>query len=217
MAAALRVFSTHGFAGATNQLVANEAGVKSAGLIYHYFASKEDLLRAVAERYAPPLRLLERGEEIVALPPREGLTLIGQAYLSLLDDEQFGRCVTLIWGEALRNPPLAATIHQVGPRRLINLVENFLDRKMGEGLLRRADVHITARLFIWPFMGLLLSRRLFGPDFNPFESKAMLETHVELFLQGIAAPSQNANTGRSTGALLSAAPEAVSERTTAEI
>ena len=48
VAVALRVFSTHGFGGATNQLVAKEAGVKSAGLIYHYFASKEDLLRAVA-------------------------------------------------------------------------------------------------------------------------------------------------------------------------
>jgi len=129
---------------------------------------------------------LERGEELLALPPREGLTLIGQAYLSLLDDEQFGRCVTLIWGEALRNPALAATIHQSGPARLIALIEKFLALKMDQGLLRREDTQIAARLFIWPFMGLNLSRRLFGPDFNPFDSHTMLETHIDLYLRGLA-------------------------------
>lgn len=44
--AATRVFAAHGFAGATMQAVAEEAGVKKP-LIYHYFGSKEGLYSAV--------------------------------------------------------------------------------------------------------------------------------------------------------------------------
>lgn len=53
--AAERVFVQRGFDGATMQEIADEAGV-SAGNIYRYFESKDDLIRAVAQvcgdRYA---------------------------------------------------------------------------------------------------------------------------------------------------------------------
>jgi AcrR family transcriptional regulator len=39
---ALQVFSTKGFLAATNKAIAEAAEINSPGLIYHYFASKED-------------------------------------------------------------------------------------------------------------------------------------------------------------------------------
>jgi len=44
--AALELIAEHGFHGAPMSLVAQRAGV-SAGIIYHYFASKEDLIHAL--------------------------------------------------------------------------------------------------------------------------------------------------------------------------
>ena len=41
--AALDCFARHGYDGATNKLIAEAAGMKSAALIYHYFPSKEIL------------------------------------------------------------------------------------------------------------------------------------------------------------------------------
>ena len=47
--AALELIAEHGFHGAPMALVAKRAGV-SAGIIYHYFASKEDLIHALYQR-----------------------------------------------------------------------------------------------------------------------------------------------------------------------
>ena len=44
--AALELIAEHGFHGAPMSAVAQRAGV-SAGIIYHYFASKEDLIHAL--------------------------------------------------------------------------------------------------------------------------------------------------------------------------
>jgi TetR/AcrR family transcriptional regulator, repressor of fatR-cypB operon len=47
--AALELIAEHGFHGAPMSLVAQRAGA-SAGIIYHYFASKEELIRALYQR-----------------------------------------------------------------------------------------------------------------------------------------------------------------------
>jgi len=46
MEAAMRVFAQKGYMRATNKDVAQEAGI-TTGLIYHYFDSKEALLKAL--------------------------------------------------------------------------------------------------------------------------------------------------------------------------
>ena len=54
---ALEVFSTKGFSAASNRDIARAAGINSPGLIYHYFASKEDLLMSAIERHAAPMQM----------------------------------------------------------------------------------------------------------------------------------------------------------------
>ncbi len=50
--AAMRVFAQKGFTRATNKDIAREAGI-TAGLIYHYFESKEAVLKAIIEGRSP--------------------------------------------------------------------------------------------------------------------------------------------------------------------
>src|SRR5262249_24315106 len=111
---ALEVFSRKGFLQATNKEVAQSAGINSPGLIYHYFASKEDLLRAVVEQYASPLHLIARADALMALPPEEALAQLGRAYLRLIDDPQIAAFVRVLFGEAVRSPRFAELFGELG-------------------------------------------------------------------------------------------------------
>jgi len=75
---AFRVFAAQGFDKATNRDIAAAAGIGSPGLIYHYFADKEDLFRQVIEQRDPLDPLVEQIAYLMELPPREALSLFGR-------------------------------------------------------------------------------------------------------------------------------------------
>lgn len=65
-------FVTHGLNGARVDRIAETAGVNK-NLIYHYFASKEQLYLEVLERIYSGLRATQDDERLRALPPPEGM------------------------------------------------------------------------------------------------------------------------------------------------
>ncbi len=183
---ALKVFSRKGFIQATNKEVAESAGINSPGLIYHYFASKEDLLRAVVEQYAPPLQLVARADALMALPPEEALSQFGQAYLRLMDDPQMGAFVRVLFAEALRAPRFAELFGEVGPLRVLQFLTEYLRHKMDEGLLRRVDPSIAARCFIGPLDTYLITRTVLGLTGSPdVDAETIVATTVGIFLRGL--------------------------------
>jgi AcrR family transcriptional regulator len=184
--AALAVFSTKGFLQATNRDVAEAAEINSPGLIYHYFADKNALLRAVLERYAPPLQLVAHAEELMALPPEAGLTQFGRTYLQLVDNPQVRAFLRLAIGEAPRSPEFAATFGEIGPLRVWRLLAGYLQRKMDEGLLRRTDPVLAARCFVGPLVTHLFTRVLLGfTDETDVDADALVAASVSIFLRGI--------------------------------
>ncbi len=183
---ALKVFSRKGFTQATNKEVAEAAGINSPGLIYHYFASKEDLLRAVVEQHAPPLQLVTRADELMALPPEEALSQFGRSYLRLIEDPQFGAFIRVLLGEAIRSPQFAQLFGEIGPLRVMHLLAEYLRRKMEEGLLRRADPLIAARCFMGPLVTYLMTRAVLGLTDDPeVDAETILATVVGVFLRGL--------------------------------
>jgi AcrR family transcriptional regulator len=189
---ALAVFSTKGFLQATNRDVAEAAGINSPGLIYHYFADKNALLRAVLERYAPPLQLAAHPEELMALPPEEGLTHFARAYMQLTENPQVAAFLRLVFGEAARSPEFAATFGEIAPFRVLRLLAGYLQRKMEEGLLRPVDPALTARLFAGPLVLQLLGRVLFDlPDQAQPDPAALVAANVSVFLRGDGAAGES--------------------------
>lgn len=81
MAAAGRVFAERGYEGATMADVAREAGFSKAG-VYHYYASKEDLLygllRVSLEQVLEDLTKADPGEEV---EPRRRLGVLIETYV----------------------------------------------------------------------------------------------------------------------------------------
>ncbi len=185
---ALQVFSTRGFVQATNKDIAAAAGIGSPGLIYHYFKDKADLLRAVAEQHAPPMQVIARGEEWMALPPAEALTQLGLAYMRLREAPQVCAFLRLVLGEALRDPEFGRLLGEVGPMRILNMLADYMQRQMDRGVLRRMDPHLAARCFLGPIvMIVLLQNVLQLPDAQEIDPAALVAASVDVFLRGMQA------------------------------
>src|SRR5215471_9375496 len=85
---ALRVFAEKGFTRATNRDIAHEAGI-TTGLIYYYFQSKEDLLRAVLETRSPIQVMAQISPEMLEEPPETLLFVLVIRALSVVESEPF--------------------------------------------------------------------------------------------------------------------------------
>jgi AcrR family transcriptional regulator len=184
MAGALEVFSRKGFTQATNKDVAEASGIQSPGLIYHYFASKEELLRAAVEEHAPPLQLLARADALMALPPEEFLTQVGQAYGRMAADPRMAASLRVLFGEALRSPRFAELFGEVGPLRILQFLTDYLRRQMDDGRLRPVDPAVAARCFIGPLVTYLITGPVLGLTDN-VDWDAVVATAVDLFLRGL--------------------------------
>ncbi|MFG3699577.1 TetR/AcrR family transcriptional regulator [Micromonospora sp. NPDC047620] len=109
--AARRCFLREGFHRTTMQDVIAEAGL-SVGAVYRYFPSKADLINAIAEdavggaevvldevlRQEPPLPLVEALDRALAYVEMQ------------LGDDGVLRIAIQVWGEAQRDPALAAFV-----------------------------------------------------------------------------------------------------------
>jgi AcrR family transcriptional regulator len=184
MEAALRVFARKGFAGATNKDIAREAGI-TAGLIYHYFANKEALLKAIIEERSPVQLLRELPPEMRDLPPETLLRYLLQQMLALVEDEKFMQLLRVYLSELIHNPdvsPLGIPAIQEGTKFL----EDYLARKMENGELRRVDPTLAAQVIMGSIMDVVLRRQVLrDPVMLRYTHEQIVEGVVSTALQGL--------------------------------
>ena len=183
---ALEVFASKGFERATNKDIAKAAGIRSARLIYHYFKDKSDLFRQVVEQRAPVLQLLSCSDSLMALPPRQVLTLLGDAFVKIMENRAALALFRLMIGEAMRRPMVAEMLNPIGPGRGFGFLTRYLQQQMDAGVLRRMDPGAAARCFIGPLIAFVLTREVFPQtDARTLSPETMVATTVEIFLQGM--------------------------------
>src|SRR5512141_2219879 len=124
--AALKVFSTKGFHKATNKDIAQAAGGISPGLIYWYFKDKEDLFLSIIRERAAIFQLADHPEQLMDLPPRQGLELIGRTYLSIFQVPGNVAIFRILIGEAIRFPQIAEMFFKLAGRRFLDLLSQYL-------------------------------------------------------------------------------------------
>lgn len=192
---AFQVFASKGFEKATNKDIAAASGIGSAGLIYHYFKDKSDLFREVVEQHLPVLQLLTHTEEeMMDKPPRDVLTLFGQAFLRVLEDPKSIALMKLLMGEAFRHPLIAGMLNQIGPSRSIAFLTRYLEQQMSAGVLKPMNPGAAARCFVGSLVAYMVTREVFlQPDAKQISSDTMVATAVEVFLQGIEISLPDAN------------------------
>ncbi|NOK57579.1 MAG: TetR/AcrR family transcriptional regulator [Chloroflexi bacterium AL-W] len=187
---ALEVFARKGFEKATNKDIAQEAGIRSTGLIYHYFKDKADLLRQVLEQHAPILQLLNHSEEMMSKPPREVLTALGQAFLQIVEHRSAISAAKVMFGESARQPAIADLVNKIGPTRGVSFITMYLTHQIKMGTLRPINPHAAARTFIGSLMAFIVMREVFPqPDAQNLSAEEMVATTVAIFLQGTEHPN----------------------------
>jgi TetR/AcrR family transcriptional regulator len=144
LAAALEVFSQHGFRGATLDQIAGVAGLSKPNLLY-YFASKEAihaaLLSGLLMTWLDPLRALDPDGDPVA-------ELLGYVHRKLELSRDCPRESRLFANEMLQGAPRIRAVIEGELRDLVQEKSAVLRRWMDEG--RIAPVHPVHLIFsIW--------------------------------------------------------------------
>jgi len=155
--AALRCFSRDGFHNTTTADIVRESGV-SQGSLYLYFATKEDIVVALADERRQGeamINALAQGEE----DPIRGLLALIELYGEGLTDPHriaMRRVGIQGWGEALRNERIRKSAIE-GLATVRQAIERLVERGQRTGQIRpEADVEAFARTLVATFQGLVL-------------------------------------------------------------
>lgn len=185
--AALDCFTRYGYDGATNKLIAEAAGMKSAGIIYHYFPSKEDLFQACLER----VTAFDTMHEVITAnqddPPEVFLRRVGRTYLGIMrDDQRLIRLVLMLFSAIQSHPELPPlALRRIAPAFILPLL-SYLQRQVDLAVLRPLPPLSAAQQFFGP----LAVRAIFGslPDtflpLPPLTDEAFVDNLVQTFLDG---------------------------------
>jgi AcrR family transcriptional regulator len=166
VAAARACFARSGFHNATLQDVFAEAGL-SAGCVYNYFRSKDELMLAIAEeRHEEERRLIAEASEMD--DPVAALRRIAQTFADqyLKDDGLEKRRIALqTWSEAQINPFILSSVRagMDGPR--LQLAQLIRRGQAAKRLTSTHDANAIAHIIIALFHGSVL-QKLWKPDID---------------------------------------------------
>jgi AcrR family transcriptional regulator len=149
----LRLFADQGFESTTIADIARETGA-AHGLVYHYFASKEELLNEILKRFSFLAALRDLMAVAPGRPAREVLPEIATGFSAMLDERS--DLLRLVVRESQTNPQVAAALGGVIGEGLM-LLTDYLDGRIAAGELRQHDVTVTARAIFWALVAGHLS------------------------------------------------------------
>ncbi len=188
IAAALDLFVERGFASTKLDDVATRAGV-SKGTLYLYFASKEDLFKAVIQQGILPV--LDQGEEMLAQHNGDASSLL-QAMLmrwwELVGATHLAGIPKLMISEARNFPEVAQYYYENVIVRGRSLIRQVLERGIAAKQFRVGDMESTIDVILAPQMMLTIWRYSLAPcDCGKQDPEIYLRTHLELLLNGLKA------------------------------
>ncbi|MDQ7989801.1 MAG: TetR/AcrR family transcriptional regulator [Candidatus Dactylopiibacterium sp.] len=186
LAAALEVFSVHGYAAARMEDIARGAGV-SKGTVFLYYESKEALFRAVIE--AAVLPHLDAGEALLRddAPADRLMRELFEGTQRVLLDPLLSAIPRLVDAEAGNFPEVAAYYHEHVTRRVHALFGAVYARGLREGCFRAADVGVLCQLALAPLLYAGNWRRLPGVwEEACFDPETYCRTHVDMFMRGLS-------------------------------
>ena len=186
IAAALDVFSEHGFAATRMEEVARRAGL-SKGAVYRYFETKDELFRAVVG--AAILPNIEAVQALIAQAPtfEAAIRAAAPAMASrVLSNRQFTSVLRLIIAESRAHPELAEMWHSAVVEPGLRLMTGLIEQAQARGEVRPGDARLYAMGLMGPMMLSLIWRETFEPIGAPeLDVNALVTQHVETVIRGM--------------------------------
>ncbi|MDX6750470.1 TetR/AcrR family transcriptional regulator [Geminicoccaceae bacterium 1502E] len=186
--AALALFTERGFSATRLDDIAARAGV-SKGTLYLYFASKEAIFSELVRHAVLPN--IARVEALVAgwsgsraSLLRRMIELLGTA----LREDRIAAFPKLVIAESGNFPELARQYREEVIERGLGLFARVIAAGVAAGEFREVDSRHAAKLCVAPMLLLAVWRTcLARADEQPLDAQALVETHVETLLRGLAA------------------------------
>jgi len=177
--AAIKCFSRKGFHPATMQDICKEAGL-SAGAVYSYFKSKEEIIQVMAQTSA------EQNDAIFAsiqqdMPVREALAYIKDIFFRQMLEQplaqECGRMDLMLMGEALSDPTIMQA-YQSNIQRFVEQLSKLIRRGKTRGELKQAvDEHALASLLFATHQGLMI-QMLLNQNVNTKEYDKVMDVMI---------------------------------------
>jgi TetR/AcrR family transcriptional regulator, mexJK operon transcriptional repressor len=184
--AAQRMFTLHGYDGASMDQIAAEAGVSKL-TVYSHFGDKDTLfveaVRGVCEALMPDLFIAEAEG-----PLRPQLTAIATAFFALITSDEALSMHRMMMTQG-SDEHVRQMFWQAGPERVQSAFSDFLQARVRAGELAVPDIRRAASQFFCLLKGELHMRMASGLGDTPAQAEvdAHIAATVELFLRAYAA------------------------------
>ncbi len=186
VSAALDLFVARGYAATRLEDVASAAGV-SKGTVYLYFASKEELFKAVVQENLLPA--LAEGEAFIDTFEGTSEALLHEiltGWWERIGESPASGLTKLLMAESGNFPDLAQYYNVEVIERCDRLFARILARGVARGDFRDIDVDQTTLALTAPMLFLMMWKHSFGPCASKMlESKAFITHVVALVLHGL--------------------------------
>jgi AcrR family transcriptional regulator len=186
--AALALFVEKGFANTRAEEVAARAGV-SKGTLYLYYASKEDLLKAVIrERLSAEIEVAVGLAERFRGPTPELLRQVFMGWWQRLLDSEVSGVFKIVITEVRNFPDLAEFYAREVVEPGTGLVARILERGIARGELRAIDVPTAVHSLVLPMIMLCLHKHTLsacGLEARGIDTHRFIGDHVDLVLRGL--------------------------------
>jgi len=185
--AALGLFVERGFSATRLDDVGRRAGV-SKGTLYLYYASKEDLFKAVVRENVVPLL----GEAEVMIRDHAGssallLRLILLGWWERIGETRLSGITKLVMAEAGNFPELARFYNEEVILRGNAMLARVLERGVASGEFRPLDIAQTTSIIAAPIMMMMMWKHSFGSPWamQAITPQAYLHGVTDLLLRGL--------------------------------
>jgi AcrR family transcriptional regulator len=182
------LFVERGFSATKLDDIAARAGV-SKGTLYLYFASKEELFKAVIQQGILPV--VSQGEEMLAQHSGDMRSLLCELIYRWWDevvaDTRLAPILKLIIAEAGNFPDVARFFYENVSKRVEDLLGAVLRRGIERGEFRPVDIASAIDLISAP----ILMRSIWQHSMAPFgcggakDPEVYLDTYVDMLLNGL--------------------------------
>ncbi len=192
--AALALFSEKGFAATRLDEIAARAGV-SKGALYLYFATKEELFRAVVtQAVAPDLARVAAFARTFEGSFAGLLSLFARVLAQTVATGSIGPIAKAVIGESRNFPKLARHWHDAVVMPVLSLIQDIVTDAQGRGEVRPGDPRLYAMQIVSPMLIGMLWRETFVPTgAEPFDLDRLADQHVRTLLEGLLVPPGEAS------------------------
>jgi AcrR family transcriptional regulator len=174
--AAARVFLRDGYAGASVDVIAREAGVSKATL-YSHFRSKEELFAAIICQQCGHMVVEAQTSGAAGASPEQILRRLGERFLNNTLSPNLLAFYRVVAGEAFRFPALGKVIYESGPGPARLALADYLRDLTKEGRLAVKQPEMAADQFFGSLLGGIHFRQILQIEERP--SKRMIEAWVD--------------------------------------